>query len=109
VLAELPGAVPVSRTTLVDHCFTGWSRRLDIDNAGTGGDLAITVTASPGMQFLQLYMPPGRNWFCAEPMSQMPDAIRRPGVESGLRFLAPGESMQAWMAITVRESHGLRQ
>jgi aldose 1-epimerase len=103
VLPELPGAVPVLREKLVDHCFTGWSRELAIANSGTDGDMAITLSASPAMQFLQLYMPPGRRWFCAEPMSQMPDAINRRGAETGLRFLAPGESLQVWMQIAVRE------
>ncbi len=104
VLPELPGAVPVLRSALVDHCFTGWSRRLDIDSAGYEGDLAVTVTASSGMDFLQLYTPPRKNWFCVEPMSQMPDAIHHTGAqETGLRFLAPGESMQVWMSVAVRE------
>lgn len=104
LLPELPGAVPVRRDALVDHCFTGWSRTLGIDNAGSEGDLAVTMTASPGMEFLQLYIPPGKRWFCAEPMSQMPDAIRRFGAqETGLRFLAPGESLRAWMTIAVHD------
>lgn len=103
VLPELPHAVPALRSTLVDHCFTGWSRWLGIDHAGAEGDLAIAVAASPGMDFLQLYMPPGKNWFCVEPMSQMPDAIHHAGAqETGLRFLAPGESLQAWMTIAVQ-------
>ncbi|MEO8313533.1 MAG: aldose 1-epimerase [Pseudomonadota bacterium] len=109
VLPELPGTVPVLRRALVDHCFTEWSRELHIDNAGTHGNLSVTMIASPGMDFLQLYMPPGRAWFCAEPMSQMPDAIHRTGTEeTGLRILAPGESMQAWMTLAVREpaAHG---
>jgi aldose 1-epimerase len=102
VLPELPGAVPVRRETLVDHCFTGWSRTLLIDNAGAKGDMNLAMTASSAMEFLQLYMPPGKNWFCAEPMSQMPDAIHHAGAQNaGLRFLAPGESMQVWMTIAV--------
>jgi aldose 1-epimerase len=102
VLKELPGPVPVLRDVLVDHCFTGWSRELLIANAGSDGELVVSVTASPEMDFLQLYMLPGKNWFCAEPMSQMPDAIHHTGAqETGLRFLAPGESMQSWMTIAV--------
>ncbi len=103
VLLELPGDVTALRNTLVDHCFTAWSRDLRIENAGTGGELAVELHASPGMNFLQLYLPPGKSWFCAEPMSQMPDAMNhRTGVrETGLRFLAPGKSLQAWLTIAV--------
>jgi aldose 1-epimerase len=104
VLPELPGHVLVMRETLVDHCFTDWSRRLRIDNAGSGGDMTVSLSASDGLDFLHLYMPPGRDFFCAEPVSHMPGAVQRqaePG--TGLRLLAPGESWQAWMAIAVRD------
>jgi aldose 1-epimerase len=67
--------------------------------------MSITLSASAGMDFLHLYMPPGRGFFCAEPVSHMPGAIQRPGMlGTGLRFLAPGESLQAWMRIEVREA-----
>jgi aldose 1-epimerase len=105
VLPELPGAVHALRTELVDHCFTGWSRSLAITNAGSAGDLSISLSASPELPFLQLYMPPGKRWFCAEPMSQMPDAINRCGSrhDTGLRLLAPGEAFSVWMEVLVRE------
>jgi aldose 1-epimerase len=103
VLPELPQDVPVMRDTLVDHCFTDWSRRLRIDHAGRDGDMTVSLSASAGMEFLHLYMPPGRGFFCAEPVSHMPGAIQRQGEPgTGLRLLAPGESWQAWMAIAVR-------
>lgn len=101
VLPELPGAVALQRRSLVDHCFTGWSRNLQID-AGAG--CAVELQASPALQFLQLYMPPGRSWFCAEPMTQMPDAIHHPAEadHGGLQFLQPDETLQVWMQIAVR-------
>jgi aldose 1-epimerase len=104
VLPELPGAVRALREQLVDHCFTGWSRDLCIDHAGSAGDMRLTLAASPELPFLQLYMPPGKSWFCAEPMSQMPDAINRHESWSGtgLRLLAPGESLSVWMEVFVQ-------
>jgi len=103
VLPELPGAVRAQRKLLVDHCFTGWSRELQIE-AGTVGSRVVELQASPALHFLQLYMPPGKNWFCAEPMTQMPDAIHHPEAANhgGLRFLQPGETLQVWMQIAVR-------
>ncbi len=103
VLPELPGAVGVQRGSLVDHCFTGWSRELRIE-AGADGSRVVELRASPALHFLQLYMPPGKSWFCAEPMTQMPDAIHHPEAadHGGLRFLQPGETLQVWMQIAVR-------
>jgi aldose 1-epimerase len=106
VLQELPAAAHALRSALVDHCFTGWSRELVIDRAGDAGDMRVMLTASKGLEFLQLYTPPGKNWFCAEPMSQMPDAINRREAASGLRVLQPGESLQASMTIAVQETPG---
>jgi aldose 1-epimerase len=105
VLPELPGPVPLRRTRLVDHCFTGWSRALRIDNAGSGGDMTLTMTAPPGMDFFHLYIPPGRNFFCAEPVSHVPGAMQRPDEPgTGLRMLAPQEKMQAGMTIAVADA-----
>jgi aldose 1-epimerase len=104
VLPELPGPVSVVRSQLVDHCFTGWSRQLRIDHAGSGGDMTVTMTAPAGMDFFHLYIPPGRNFFCAEPVSHMPGAIQRSGEKgTGLRHLAPGESLRVWMKISVKD------
>ena len=100
VLRELPDAVPVLQPELVDHCFTGWSRELRIERGGFHGDLDIAMSAPPGMDFFHLYIPPGRNYFCAEPVSQMPDAIHHTG-QTGLRWLAPGESLRAGMKIAI--------
>jgi aldose 1-epimerase len=103
VLPELPGAVSVVRTQLIDHCFTGWSRLLRIDHAGSDGDMTVTMTAPVGMDFFHLYIPPGRNFFCAEPVSHMPGAIQRTGEKgTGLRYLAPGETLRVWMKIAVQ-------
>ena len=103
VLPELPGVVAVQRDVLVDHCFTGWSRELQLE-AGTAGARVIELRASPALHFLQLYMPPGKSWICVEPMTQMPDAIHHPEAadHGGLQFLQPGETQQVWMQIAVR-------
>lgn len=103
VLPELPGPVTVVRDTLVDHCFTGWSRELRIDQAGSDGDMTVFMTAPAGMDFFHLYIPPGKRFFCAEPVSHMPGAIQRAGEPgTGLRYLAPGELLGTWMKIAVQ-------
>ena len=104
VLPDLASGASVTRSRLVDHCFNGWQGRALIERAGSRGNIPLVeVTASPEMNFLQLYMPPGRDWFCAEPMSQMPDAAHHPDEadRGGWRALAPGESLAVWMRIAV--------
>ena len=42
-----------------------------------------------------VYTPPGRGYFCVEPVTHMTDAINRMDVAGhGLRVLAPGETLQ---------------
>ena len=104
VLPDLAGGASVTRSRLVDHCFNGWQGSALIERAGCGGEIPVVeLTASPELTYLQLYMPPGRDWFCAEPMSQMPDAAHRQAEpdHGGWRELAPGESLAVWMRIAV--------
>ena len=65
--------------------------------------MTISVTASEELRFLHLYMPRGEPFFCAEPVSAMPNAFNRqePAELTGLRILAPGESCSVSMGFTV--------
>ncbi len=76
----------------VDHCFSGSGGRFAI--AWTDRPFAIRMEAE-GAPHAIVYAPPGEDFFCAEPVSHAPDAVNRPeGAEvTGLRSLAPGESM----------------
>jgi aldose 1-epimerase len=46
-------------------------------------------------------MPPGSSFFCAEPVSHMPDAINRSDADEGERMhvLQPGETLSVAMRI----------
>lgn len=74
----------------LDHGFAGWSGAADI--VWDEDDLRLRISASAGGRFLQIYAPEGRDFFCVEPMSCIPDAVNWKGgaEESGLRLLAPG-------------------
>ena len=89
----------VHRDALIDHCFTGWDGTAEVIRP----DLAapVRLTASPELSNLHLYMPPGVRFFCAEPVSHMPDAINRTDTEPGERMqvLQPGETLSVWMRI----------
>lgn len=84
-------------TLALDHCFTGWDGRVQI--ASPGG--AIVLTAEPNPGFLQIYTPPGEDFFCVEPQTAMPDALNRAPAEGGIRRLAPGETLRLRVALEI--------
>lgn len=84
----------VARPALVDHCHDGWDGEARIDQ----GTYIVRLKAS-GTRWLHLYMPPGKAFFCAEPVSHLPDAVNHPG--NGMAVLAPGEALTIEMRIEV--------
>jgi len=78
------------RRDLVDHCYTGWQGRATIARAD--GDIVITAEGAP---CLHVYIPPGEDFFCVEPVTAMPDAVNH----DAARALAPGEATQITLTI----------
>jgi aldose 1-epimerase len=77
--------------TLLDNCFTGWDGTARI---AWGPDLpSLTIAADGLFRRLIVYTPPEHDFFCVEPVSHMTDAINRTTADTGLRTLAPGETM----------------
>lgn len=77
----------------VDNTFTGWDRRAIVEaRAGR-----ILVTSD--LDYLHIYAPRGRGFFCLEPASAVPDALNHP--ERGLRLLGPGEDLEAELRISL--------
>ncbi|MDR3537891.1 MAG: aldose 1-epimerase [Acetobacteraceae bacterium] len=75
-------------STALDNCFTGWPRR-----AAMAWDThKIAIEADVLFDHLQVYTPPGQDFFAVEPVSHAPDAINRPGPD-GMRILAHGETL----------------
>lgn len=83
------------RDTLIDHCYDGWNETAEIERPEQM--LCLRLTATGPLRWLHLYAPPGEAFFCAEPVSHMPDALNRaePAAVTGVRTLAPGESLTA--------------
>ena len=81
------------RNVEVDHCFSGSDGHLQV--AWDDRPLALRIDAT-GAPHAIVYAPPGEDFFCAEPVSHVPDAVNRPEPESvtGLVALAPGETME---------------
>ncbi len=89
--------LPVAGRRL-DNAFTGWQGRAVIDWPERGAHLAMTATSALGV--LVIYVPPGENYFCAEPVSNTTDAMNMVHTrdDTGLIVLAPGESVSARVA-----------
>lgn len=99
--ADWSGGAPVKWAELIDHCYAGWAGVARIEQPQDG--FAASLSASEELRHFHLYIPPGEEYFCAEPVSHMPDALNRTEAEeqAGLRVLAPGETMTAEMRISI--------
>jgi aldose 1-epimerase len=98
---DLAHGALLAEAPFVDHCQTGWNREVTIDQPDLG--LEVTLSASEALGFLHLYLPRDQPFFCAEPVSAMPDAFNHPEPSNGLRVLAPGRMAHVSMTLTVRE------
>lgn len=76
---RLVGDVPL------DHCFSGWSGLAVL----RWPHLTLQLR-SPDCRFLHVYMPAGKDFFCAEPQSAAAGALGRP---AEAHSLAPGERL----------------
>jgi aldose 1-epimerase len=63
----------------------------------------LTMMPADDLAFTVVYVPPGEDYFCVEPVSHMTDAINRPEERSvtGMRWLAPGERWETHIAFTL--------
>jgi len=99
--ADLSRGLKVDAVGL-DNCFVGWSRRAVIEWPEPGMRLALAAEAP--LDFLVVYTPPGRPFFCVEPVSHVTDAFNLAAAgrtDTGARTLAPGETLRAVVTLTV--------
>jgi aldose 1-epimerase len=98
--ADLSRGVLVDAVAL-DNCFVGWRRRAVIEWPET--DARLIVTADPPLDFLVVYTPRGRPYFCAEPVSHVTDAFNLAAGRSdtGARALEPGETLRAVVTLSI--------
>lgn len=85
----------------LDHCFEGWTGAARIDDAHH------CLSLHSSLQRLVVYTPPGRDFFCVEPVSHVSNALNMDGPDRlGMRILEPGQSIQAWMRLDVASAAG---
>ena len=80
---------------LIDNPYEGWNGEALIG----GGGVALRMTGVNTPHF-QIYAPPGADFFCAEPATDLPDAANR----DEMRILAPGESLEIGMRLEVGQT-----
>ena len=99
--ADWRSGARVRRADLVDNCYERWGRRAALTTAAR----TTVLRAASGLDWLHIYIPPGRDYCCLEPVSHMPDAVNRPsaGAPTGLDELAPGDTRAVAIRIEVGE------
>jgi aldose 1-epimerase len=87
-------------TTRLDNCFVGWSRRAIVEWPERGARLLMT--AEPPLDYLVVFTPPGRRFFCAEPVSHVTDAFNLAETghpDTGRHLLAPGATFSSTITL----------
>lgn len=88
---------PVAELVL-DHVFQDWSGTALVEWPEAGR--ALEITADELYRHLVVYVPPGRDFFCVEPVSMIGNGFNllTDGVQgTGVRVLDPGQSMHGSM------------
>lgn len=83
----------------VDHVFCGWDGEASIAWPSTG----LTLRIHADMGYYIVYAPPGRDFFCFEPVDHAINAHNLPGgpAANGLTILDPGQSLQRQVSFSV--------
>lgn len=92
-LASAEG-IPIAAVPL-DNVFTGWRREAVITWPEWNARLAIVAKAP--IDFLVVYSPPGKDFFCVEPVSHCTDAFHLAALgrtDTGMRVLDPGAQLR---------------
>lgn len=84
---QTPNSLPVE---LVDNAFRGWDGECLIIEQDAGYQLHCQASSC---DYFLLYCPPGKDFFCFEPVSHPVNAHHLPG-HPGLRLLEQGQSME---------------
>lgn len=87
----------------LDNCFGGWDGRAAIRWPETA--LTLGIEATPGLGHLVIYIPPDRDFFCVEPVSNANDGfnLMARGVHgTGVRVLDPAETLAGKVRFSVR-------
>lgn len=83
-----------------DHCFEGWSGRVDLT------DEWLHATIESTMPRLIVYTHPSKDFVAIEPVSHVSNAVNHADPKSlGVRTLQSGESYSVQMTISLARRH----
>ncbi|MDE2333942.1 MAG: aldose 1-epimerase [Rhodospirillales bacterium] len=86
-------------SAVLDHCFTDWGGRAEIALPHA----TLTLAAEPAFRHLIVYIPPERDFFAVEPVTNLTDGLNRIESEpmSNIIVLRPGERREASVRLDV--------
>jgi aldose 1-epimerase len=63
----------------------------------------VSIKSDPIFSHATVFVPPGEDYFCAEPITHAPNAINSalPDKVTGLQWLKPGETLSGKIKLTV--------
>lgn len=110
--------LPVTRAPVPDEWNFSTAKRLaalDLDHDFTGGDgkavmhwpesgIRLAIDADPVFGHVVVYVPPGRDFVCVEPVSHLANAVNLAAAgrtDTGLRVLEPGANLRGAMRFHV--------
>jgi len=96
------GNAPRVATLALDNCFGGWDGTAAI--SWPERDLSVVMSADPMFGHLVIYVPPGQDFFCVEPVSHVNDGFNlaaRGIAGTGVQILAPGASVRGAVRFAV--------
>jgi aldose 1-epimerase len=90
-----PPALHALDNTVIDNCFTGWSREASIDTPLHH----IDIDASDALRCAVLFRPEGQPFYAFEPVSHPNNALN--GIEPSMHVLEPGATLEGEMRLTL--------
>ena len=77
----------------IDHCFVGWNGRADI--VWDARPLRLRMLASNSLPAAVLFVKPGTDFFCLEPVPHVNNALNLPHCSPAMPVVEPGDSFRA--------------
>jgi aldose 1-epimerase len=83
----------------LDHCFTGWAHSVRMPS----GSASLAIHADGLFGNLQVFTPRRAHFFCAEPVSHLPDAINRANlpIDQQMAVIEPGNTIHGEITLSV--------
>jgi aldose 1-epimerase len=94
----------------VDNCFSGWRGSVAVEWPESG--VRLDMSADPVFGHLIVFVPPGRTYFCVEPVSNCNDGMNllaRGRTDTGVAVLAPGEKLSGTIRLAFSRIGGPAQ